>query len=782
MASTTTAAKQKAYVGQRIRRVEDPRLITGTATYVDDIQKPGMLYASVLRSPYPAAKIKSVKTKAASELPGVKAVYVGKDVSAVGPVPCAGSMPTLRVPKHTILATDRVYYVGHPVAAVVATDRYIAADALERIEVDYEPIDDLAYDPEKALEKGSPLVHPEYPDNVAFTYHQESGDVEKAFKEADVIVKERIVIPRLAPSPMETRGVVAEFDDGAKELTIYSSTQIPHLLKTQLALQLGMPEHHVRVIAPEVGGGFGSKCSIWAEEALAAFIAMQLKKPVKWIETRRESMMLVPHGRGHIDYVEISAKKDGTLTGIKFKIVQDIGSYHQLLTPIIPTLAVLMIPGLYKFRSFTADLIGVFTHRAPTDLYRGAGRPEATYVIERIVDKMADALGMDPAELRLKNFPASDEFPYETATGLSYDSGDYAMTLNRALEMAGYKDFLKEQEKARKDGRLLGIGISSYGEICAFGPSPATPAGGWESATVNVEATGKVTVMTGISPHGQGEETAFSQMVADAFGIPMDDVVVIHGDTAKVHYGIGTFGSRGISIGGAALHLAMQDVIAKGKKYAGHLLGVDAESVQFENGTFSAPKAEKTISFQEVALEAHVCHRLPPGTEPGLSATRFFEPPNFAFPFGAHVVTVEIDRDTGAIKLLRYIAVDDCGKVINPLLVDGQLHGGVAQGLGPALLEEVVYSDDGQLMTGTFMDYAIPKAKHMPWIESDRTETPSPVNPLGSKGVGEAGTIGSLPAFVNAVVDALSPLGIDHIDIPMTPQKVWRLIQERSQA
>jgi aerobic carbon-monoxide dehydrogenase large subunit len=782
MATTKTAPKFKTYVGERVRRVEDPRLITGTATYVDDIQKQGMLYASVLRSPYPAAKIKGIDTKAAAELPGVKAVYIGKDVASVGPVPCAGSMPDLRVPKHTILATDRVYYVGHPVAAVVATDRYIAADAAERIEVDYEPLEELATDPEKALEKGAPRVHPDYPDNVAFTYHQEAGDVEKAFAEADVIVKERVIIPRLAASPMETRGVVADYDPGANELTVYSSTQIPHLLKTQLALQLSLPEHRVRVIAPEVGGAFGSKCSIWAEEALCAYVAMQLKKPIKWIETRRENLAVVPHGRGHIDYVEVSAKNDGTLTGIKFKIVQDIGSYHQLLTPIIPTLAVLMIPGLYKFRSFKADLTGVFTHREPTDLYRGAGRPEATYVIERIVDKMADALGMDPAELRLKNFPGPDEFPYETLTGLSYDSGNYALTLNRALEMIGYKDFLVEQEKARLEGRLLGIGISAYGEICAFGPSPATAAGGWESATVSVEVTGKVSVMTGVSPHGQGAETAFSQIVADAFGIPMDDVVVIHGDTAKVHYGIGTFGSRNISIGGAALHLALQDIVAKGKKFAAYLLKVDVETVVFAGGVFSSAKTEKTLTFQDVALEAHLCRKLPPGTEPGFSATRFFEPPNFAFPFGAHIATVEVSKETGEVRILRYVAVDDIGRVINPLLCDGQLHGGIAQGFGPAFMEEVIYNEDGQLLTGTFMDYSIPKARHMPWIESDRTETPSPVNPLGTKGVGEAGTIGSLPAFVNAVVDALTPLGIDHINIPMTPQKVWRLIQERSQA
>ena len=781
MATTTTVPKLKTHVGERVRRVEDPRLVTGTATYVDDITKPGMLYAAILRSPYAAAKINSVSIEKALELPGVAAVYTGEDVKSIGGVPCAGSMPTLRIPDHKILAQDRVYYVGHPVAAVVASDRYIAADGLDRIEVDYEPTEVIS-DPEQALENDAPRVHEEYPDNVSFTFEQAGGSVEKAFAEADVVVKERVLVPRLAPTPMETRGVVADYDDGTKELTLHSSTQIPHLLKTQLALQLGLPEHHMRVIAPEVGGGFGSKCNVWAEEALACKVAIDLKRPVKWIENRRESIQVVAHGRAHIDDVALAAKNDGTLTGLKLSILLDNGAHHQLLTPIIPTLAVLMLPGLYKFKNFSADLKGVFTNRAPSDLYRGAGRPEATYVIERIVDKMAAKLGMDPAELRLKNFPAASEFPFESATGLSYDSGDYATTFNKALDMVEYKTLRKQQSKAREDGRLMGIGISTYGEICAFGPSPALPAGGWESATVSVEATGKVTVMTGISPHGQGEETSFSQMVADALGVAMDDVVVIHGDTARVYYGIGTFGSRGISIGGSALHLALQDIVEKATHYAAHLMGVEAASVSFEDGTFSSSATDKTLAFGDIALESHLCHNLPPGTEPGLSATRFFEPSNFAFPYGAHICVVEVDKETGETKILRYVAVDDCGKVINPMLVDGQIHGGVAQGLGPAFLEGVVYDDEGQLLTGTLMDYAIPKAKHMPWIESERTETPSPVNPLGVKGVGEAGTIGSLPSMVNAVVDALSPLGVEHVDIPMTPQSIWKAIHGRSQS
>ena len=779
MATTTTAPKLKTHVGERIRRTEDPRLITGSATYVDDITRPRMLHAAVLRSPYAAAKINSIAIEDALALPGVKAVYVGKDVESVGAVPCAGSMPDLRIPNHKILAGDRVYYVGHPVAAVVATDKYIAADAIERIDVDYEPTE-LVSDPEEALQEGAVKVHPEYPDNVAFTFSQQGGDVEEAFQQADVIVKEKILVPRLAPTPIETRGVVAEYDEGARELTVYSSTQIPHLLRTQLAMQLNLPEHHVRVIAPEVGGGFGSKCNVWAEEALACFVAMDLKQPVKWIESRRESIQVVAHGRAHIDTLELAAKNDGTLLGLKLHILCDIGAHHQLLTPIIPTLAVLMLPGLYKFRSFKADLIGAFTNRAPSDLYRGAGRPEATYVIERMVDKLAAKLGMDPAEIRFKNFPASTDFPFSSATGLQYDSGDYATAFNKALDMVDYKARRSEQQAARKEGRLYGIGISTYGEICAFGPSPATPAGGWESASVNVEPTGKVAVMTGISPHGQGEETSFAQLTADALGIPMDDVVVVHGDTAKVHYGIGTFGSRGISIGGSALHLALQDIVAKATKYAAHMMRVDAETVKFEDGVFSSEATDTTLTLADIALEAHLCRQLPPETEPGLAATRFFEPSNFAFPFGAHICVTEVDKETGEVDIQRFVAVDDCGRVINPLLVEGQIHGGIAQGLGPAFQEGVIYDDEGQLLNGTLMDYSIPKARNMPWIETDRTETPSPVNPLGTKGVGEAGTIGSLPAFVNSVVDALAPLGIEHIDIPMTSHSIWKAIHERS--
>ncbi|MBI1786704.1 MAG: xanthine dehydrogenase family protein molybdopterin-binding subunit [Acidobacteria bacterium] len=773
----TTITKPDTLVGKRIKRKEDPRLITGTATYVDDIQMPGMHHACILRSPHAAARIRSINTHAAAGHPGVVAVFTGADVAGVGPVPCGASLPGLRVPHHSILAKDRVYFVGHPVAVVVARDRYIATDALDLIEVDYDVLPAVA-DPEKALAPGAPAVHPEWPDNIAFTYHQEGGEPDKAFAEAEVVVKQRITSQRLIPTAMETRGVVAEHRAG--QLTIWSSTQIPHLMRTLVAMMLGVPENLLRVVTPEVGGGFGSKLNVYAEEALMGFVAMKIGKPVKWIESRRENYLCTIHGRGHVDYYEIAARKDGTVLGLKLKLIQDLGAYHQLLTPAIPTLSVLMMPGLYRFRNVSADIIGAFTNCVPTDAYRGAGRPEATHGVERMMDLLAVELKADPAEIRLKNFIGADEFPYATATGLSYDSGDYAKPLKKALDIVDYHHLRQEQARAKAAGRLMGVGLSTYGEICAFGPSPATPAGGWESATVKVEPTGKVTVMTGASPHGQGEETTFAQIAADELGVTMDDVTVIHGDTAVVQYGIGTFGSRGTAVGGPALYFAIQELKKKIVKFGAMLL--DSDDVSFSGGLCVCNKSGKTVPLAAIAGASYRAMKLPAGEQPGMMATYFWEPPNFAFPFGAHIAVTEIDRDTGQVAIKRYVAVDDCGKIINPLLVDGQVHGGVVQGIGQALYEQAVYDDNGQLLTGELTDYAIPKASMVPWIESSHTETPSPVNPLGVKGVGEAGTIGCSPAVVNSVVDALSHLGVRHIDMPLTPERIWKLISAGGRA
>jgi aerobic carbon-monoxide dehydrogenase large subunit len=774
-----TITKTETLIGKRIRRREDPRLITGTATYVDDIKLPGMYYAAIVRSPHAAANLRGIDTKAAAELPGVVAVFTGRDTKDLGPVPCGASLPGLRVPNHNVLAQDRVYFVGHPVAVVVASDRYIARDAADLVEVDYDPLPAVA-DPEKALEPGAPPVHPEWPDNTAFTYHQDGGDVNQAFADAEVVVKQRITSQRLVPMAMETRGVVADWKSGDKSLTIYTSTQIPHLLRTLAAMAMGIPEHHLRVVAPEVGGGFGSKLNVYAEELLMGFIAMKLGKPVKWIESRRENFTNTIHGRGHVDYVELAAKRDGTILGMKMKLIQDLGAYHQLLTPAIPTLSVLMMPGLYRFKNISADIVGVFTNAVPTDAYRGAGRPEATHTIERMVDILAAELKMDPAELRLKNFIQPKEFPFGTATGLTYDSGNYDLPLKKALELARYSELRQEQERAWAAGRYLGIGIATYGEICAFGPSPATPAGGWESAAVRIEPSGTVTVMTGVSPHGQGEETTFAQIAADRLGVDIDDIVVLHGDTAVVQYGIGTFGSRATAVGGAALHFALEEVIKKTKRFGAMLLG--SEDVTFAEGRCTCNKTGKSVTLAEIAGASYRAMKLPPGAEPGLQAMSFWEPPNFTFPFGAHLVVSEVDPETGTIAIQRYIAVDDCGKIINPLIVDGQVHGGVAQGIGQALFEHAIYDEDGQLITGELTDYAVPKATMMPWIESDHTETPSPVNPLGVKGVGEAGTIGCSPAVVNSVVDALRPLGVRHLDMPLTPEKIWTILQQGAQA
>ena len=806
------------YVGQRVKRTEDPRLIKGLAHYVDDIRLPDTLHVAFVRSIYAHARINGVDASEALKAPGVVAVFTGKDVSEkIGPVPCAGNLPELKVPDHRVLATDKVYFVGHPIAAVVAADAYAARDAAELVVVDYEELPAVV-DAEAAA-KGGAVIHEKFGDNIAYKLTAGEGDIEAALASADKVIRQRVTNQRLAPVAMEPRGVLARYLPGEQELTVWSSTQIPHLMRTQVALMIGIPENRLRVITPEVGGGFGSKLNVYAEEALVGWIAMQLGRPVKWIETRRENMQATIHGRGQVGEIEIGCKADGTVTGLRYNVVADLGAYHQLLTPAIPTLTGLMLSGAYKIPAIQINVTGVFTNKMATDAYRGAGRPEATYVVERAIDLVAREFGLDPVEVRRRNFPAPEEFPFQTATGLFYDSGNYEAALSKALENAGYERLREEQQRAREEGRLVGIGVSTYVEICALGPSQAMPAGGWESATVRVEPTGKVTVLTGASPHGQGQETSFAQLAADQLGVGIEDVTVVHGDTSIVQYGIGTFGSRATAVGGTAVYVAIERLKEKASKIAAHMLGTDAANVAFAEGVFSLKEARKAaaaaagdgkaaaadadevpepvlpagqdpagalpepetegrkkVTIQDVALAAHLAKELPPDTEPGLSATYFFEPKNFTFPFGAHICVVEVDRETGEVKFLRYVAVDDCGKVINPMLVDGQVQGGIVQSIGQALYEEVVYDEQGQLVTGTLMDYAVPRAKMIPWFELDRTETPTDVNPMGVKGVGEAGTIGATPAIVNAVVDALSPFGVRHIDMPIRPEAVWRII------
>lgn len=773
-----TMAGPSRLVGAPIKRREDPRLIKGLSHYVDDIRLVDTLHCVFLRSDYAHAEIKSIHTEAAKNLPGVVAVITGEDIKGkVGLIPCGAEIPGLKVPEHPALAVGRVRFVGEAIAAVVATDPYIARDALDLIEVEYEALP-VVVDPEKAIEPDSPVIYESFGDNIGFTMPLVAGDVDKAFAEADHVISQRFVNQRLIPNAMEPRGVLAQYLPGEGTLTVWSSTQVPHILKTQLSLLVNVPEQRVRVIAPEVGGGFGSKLNVYPEEVVVSHLAIQLGVPVKWMEKRSENFMATIHGRDQVNHVEIAVKNDGTITGLRAKILADLGASYQLLTPLIPTLTNLMILGCYKIPNVKVEMIGVLTNKMATDAYRGAGRPEATYIIERMVDLAAQKLGMDARDIRFKNFPQPEEFPLTIATGVTYDSANYQESFNKALGIVNYDALRKQQAELRKQGRYMGIGISTYVEICAMGPSTAMPSGGWESSTVRIEPTGKVTVMTGVSPHGQGQETSFAQIIADEFGVDIDDIVVIHGDTGRQPYGIGTFGSRATAVGGTAMLVAARKVKDKVAKIAAHLMEANPDDLVFESGKVSvAGSPDRFVTFAQVALTAHVAKNLPPDTEPGLEATYFFEPSNFTFPFGAHIAIVEVDLETGEVDIQRYVAVDDCGNIINPLLVAGQVHGGIAQGLGQALYEGAVYDENGQLITGSLMDYAVPKATQLPRFESEHTVTPSPVNPLGVKGIGEAGTIASTPCMVNAVVDALSPLGVKHIDMPLTPNRVWQAIQ-----
>lgn len=769
-------------VGARIRRREDPRLITGRATYTDDVKQVGTCYAAFVRSIYGHARLARVDASAARTAPGVLAAYTGTEVRDLGvtaSLPVAHKIPDLKTPRHSMLALGHVRFVGEPIAVVVAETAAAARDAAEHVHVEYDELPAVV-DPQKAV-AGPPFVHPELGTNVAFVFPFSAGDPDGVFAAADEIVRARIVNQRLAPVPIETRSMVAHWDAGNAQLTLHCATQIPHLLRTQLAVFLGLPENKIRTIAPEVGGGFGAKLNVYAEEAVVCWLAMQLERPVKFVETRSECFEAMIHGRDQVDDVEVAVKRDGTITGLRLKITANLGAYHQLLTPVIPTLTLLMAPGCYRIPNIAAECTGVFTNTMSTDAYRGAGRPEATFLIERALDLVAQRLGLDPAEVRRRNFIAPEAFPYTTTTGLTYDSGDYATTMDKALAAADYAGLRAEQARLREQGRYLGIGLSTYVEVCGMGPSAAMPAAGWDSATIRVEPTGSVTVLTGISPHGQGEETTFAQIVADELGVPIDQVSVVHGDTDKVQYGVGTFGSRGTAVGGAALKLAIDSIQAKAIKIAAHQWEANPDDLEYRDGKIGVKgDPSKSMSTAEAGFLAFMGDKLPPGLEPGLDATRRFEPPNFVYPFGTHVCVVEVDPKTGQVAIRSYLAVDDCGRLINPLIVEGQIHGGIAQGLAQALFEEVVYDEHGRLLTGTLLDYAIPHAEQVPAYDLDHTVTPTDVNPLGIKGVGEAGTIGSTPAVANAVIDALAPFGVTHIDMPLRPEKLWAAMQNRS--
>ena len=772
-------AQAPKFIGAPIKRRDDPRLIQGLAHYVDDFNPHGTLHMALARSPYGKANIRSVDVSKAAEADGVVAVYTYEETKGIGPVPVGGLVPDAKVPVQPILADKQVLFAGEPVVAVIAETRYGASDAAALVEIDYEPLDAVV-DLEAALEAGSPKVHDDYESNEAFVWGIAGGDVEAGMAEADVIVKEKMTNARVAPLALEPRGVLAHYLPGEDKMTLWTSTQVPHKVRTLVAGQIGMPENRMRVIAPEVGGGFGSKLNIYREEALAAFVSRELGVPIKWVESRSENFLTTIHGRGQVGEIEMGLKNDGTITAFRYNVLADCGAYYQLLTVAIFTLTGLMLPGPYKIANIEMNATGVFTNKVATDAYRGAGRPEATYILERMMDIAANELGMDPVEIRRKNFPDKSEFPFATSAGLSYDSGDYHLALDRALEAADYPAMRAQQEEARKEGRYLGIGFSTYVEICGMGPSAALGGQGWESARVRVEPTGKATVFSGASPHGQGQQTSFAQIVADGLGIDANDVTVVHGDTDVVPYGVGTFGSRGTVVGGSAVVYARDKVRAKMAKFAAMEFEADANDIEFEDGkVFVRSAPEKSAGFADVAMMAYSAIALPEDTEPGLEETHFFEPSNFTFPFGTHIVLAEVDPETGDVEILRYVAVDDVGNMINPLLVHGQIHGGIAQGTGQALEEEMLYGEGGQPLNASFMHYALPKANRLPRFELLHTTTPTDVNPLGAKGVGEAGTIGSTPAVVNAVLDALSPFGITHIDMPLRPERVWRAIAEK---
>ncbi len=781
-----TAPVLPKLVGQRVKRREDPRLIQGRGTYVDDIALVGMQHVVFKRSDVAHGKIKSIDTKAAAAMEGVEAVFTGADIATIlPPMPIGTPFPS---PEHRAVAVDTVRFVGEPVAVVVARDRYIARDAANAIVVDIDPLPAVV-DVERAMTGKPTVIHAAFPNNLAVPLvpsgtgvtpdgKVDDSAVDAAFARAEVVISQRMVNHRLAPSAIEPRGVVAHYEPGKGTMTIWSSTQNPHILRTFIAALNGMGQDQVRAIAPEVGGGFGAKINIYGEEYVCSAISKALGIPVKWNEDRTEAFVATTHGRDIVAYVDLAAKRDGTVLGLKMRLIADIGAYNMLLTAAIPTLTQMMANATYDIPAIRSTLTEVFTNKTPTDAYRGAGRPEATYFVERAMDMLARELKMDPADVRRKNFIQPNQFPFATQAGAVYDSGDYAKALDHALKTANWDQLKKERDAARAKGRLVGLGLSMYVEVCGLGPSAALPTGGWEHAQVTVERDGRISATTGASPHGQGNETTFAQMLADQFGVPLEHVTILHGDTGVVKQGIGTFGSRSQAVGGTTILLAGSKVKKKMAKFAAAMMEASEDDLVFENGTVAVKGAPASAKpFAAIAAYAYVPVPLPPGLEPGLSDEAFWEPTNNTYPFGCHISMVEIDRETGEPTLLKLVAVDDAGTLINPLIVEGQIHGGLAQGIGQAMIEEVVYNEDGQLVTGSFLDYALPRAIDFPRFELDATITPTPVNPLGAKGVGEAGTLGSTPSVVSAVVDALSEFGVKHVDMMLRPEKLWRIIQ-----
>ena len=779
------ATETPTYIGAAVPRREDRKLLTGKGSFVDNLTLPGMLWMALVRSPYAHARIVGVDVSAAAGAPGVVAAYSGHDLASEwgGSLPCAWPVTEdIEMPPHWPLAQDEARYEGDAVAVVVGDSRAAAVDAAELIRVDWEELPAVT-DVAHALDEGAPLVHDNLPSNKCYVWPLEGGDVAKAFAEAEVTVSERYRQQRLIPVAIEPRGVLAQSLNATGELTLWSATQVPHILRVTLSGVLGMPEAKLRVIAPDVGGGFGSKLNVYAEEALALVLARRLGRPIKWTEERTEGFQATIHGRDVIQEIELAATKEGRITGVRVRLTAAMGAYLQLVTPGIPLLGAWIYNGAYDIPAYGFECTGVFTHTTPTDAYRGAGRPEATYAIERTIDALARAVGKDPVEVRRLNF--IKEFPHTIASGLTIDSGDYDATLDHALELAGYEALRAEQARRRADGdtKQLGIGLSTYNEMCGLAPSRILgairyAAGGWDAATIRCLPTGTVQVLTGTSPHGQGHETVWSQIVADRLGCTPDEVEVLHGDTASVPLGMDTYGSRSLAVGGVALYQAADKVIEKARKIVAHQIEVSEDDLEYAGGRFQVKGSDQGMSVKEAALSAWTAHNLPDGMEPGLEETAVYDPPNFSWPGGAHLAVVEVDSETGDTRLLRYVAVDDVGTVVNPTIVDGQVHGGIAQGVAQALYEGAVYDDTGSLLTGNLTNYLVPSAAELPSFELAREESPSPTNPMGVKGVGETGTIASVAATMNAVIDALSPYGITDLDMPASPERVWRAIEE----
>jgi carbon-monoxide dehydrogenase large subunit len=774
----------ETFVGSSVKRKEDAALVRGNASWVDNLSLTGMVAMAIVRSPYPHARIRGVNLDAARGAEGVIAAFSGADLADdwAGGMPCAWPVTEdIKMPTHFPLAIDEARYQGDGVAVVLAETRALAKDAAELVEVDYEPLDAIA-DVQKALDEGAPVVHDDLGTNECYVWKLETDDFQAALDAADVVVTRRYYQPRLIPNAIEPRGVVARAEpDG--DVTLWSATQIPHILRFTMPLVLGIPESKVRVIAPDVGGGFGSKLDVYAEDYLAIALAKRLGRPVKWIEERAENYVATIHGRDVATELTFGATRDGKITAVKGEMTCAMGAYLQLVTPGIPLLGAWLYSGPYEIPNYSVTFTGVFTNTTPTDAYRGAGRPEATYVLERTMEALAAELGLDPLELRRRNFVT--EFPHTMASGLTLDSGDYHASLDRLVELLDLDSIRAEQESRRASGdpKQIGVGFSTYNEMCGLAPSRILGAiryavGGWDSATVRFQPLGSVQVVTGTSPHGQSHETTWAQIAADRLGVDVDDVEVLHGDTAVSQLGMDTYGSRSLTVGGMALYLACDKIVEKAKRIVAHQLEVAEDDLDFSNGAFTVKGSpDHSMGIKDVAFQAHAAHNLPDGLEPGLEETAAFDPLNFSWPAGAHAAVVEVDTETGDARLVRYVAVDDVGTPVNPMIIDGQVHGGITQGIAAALYEEGAYDDDGNLLTTTMTTYLVPSAAELPSFETDRTETEAD-NPLGVKGVGETGTIAAAPAVINAVVDALSPLGVTDIQMPATPERVWRAIEE----